>query len=81
MFDAERARLVSPCPSVVSTQLYVQAEALGALGQKITISQADELARQLALRNGEAQLRPDAGGLARGQRYAWELCTQSLYST
>jgi hypothetical protein len=59
----------------------VQAETTRTLGQKITIRKADQLARQLPLGNDKAQLGSDTGRLARRQRDAWELRTQSLYST
>jgi hypothetical protein len=81
MLDGECARLVPSRASVVGAQFYVQAETARTLGQKITIRKADQLARQLPLGNDKAQLGSDTSWLARRQRDAWELCTQSLYST
>jgi hypothetical protein len=81
MLDGECARLVTSGAPVVGAQFDVQAETTRTLGQKITIRKADQLARQLPLGNDKAQLGSDTGRLARRQRDAWELRTQSLYST
>ena len=56
--------------SVVGAQLDVQAEALGSLGEQVTVGEADELAGELAACDGEAKLRADAGRFARSERYA-----------
>lgn len=67
--------------SVIGAQLYAQSEPVSTLGKQVTVGKADELARQLAARDGKAELRPDAGRLAGGQRDARQPGTQILYST
>ena len=71
----------SDLASLVRAQLDVQAEALGSLGEQVTVGEADELAGELAACDGEAKLRADPGRFARSERYAGKGCTQSLYST
>jgi hypothetical protein len=72
---------VAPCGSVIGAQLYAPSEAASALLEQVTISEADELTRQLAARDGEAEFRPYTGRFAGRQRDARKRCTQSLYST
>jgi hypothetical protein len=81
MVDGKRTRLMYSSASIISAQFNLQTEAAYALGQQITVRETDQSTRQFPLRNGETQLRPDAGRLTRGQRNAGELRTQSLYST
>jgi hypothetical protein len=80
MLYRQCAGLMASGRSVVVAQFDVQAEAACALGEQVTIGQADELAGQLAARNGQAQLRSDTGRLTGGQRDA-RMGTQSLSST
>ncbi len=67
MFDKQGAGLVATRDSSVLVQLRAQFELPGALGEQVTIAQADQFARQPPSGDGEAQLWPDPGRLSGGQ--------------
>ena len=81
MFDDEGAWLVAWSGSVVGTQLYVQPEALSTPGKQVMVGKTDELAWQLAARDGKTELGPYTGRLAGGQRDTRQPGAQILYST